>query len=361
MRKKRMTRTVILSITALLLCIILVLSNISLLNIPKSIDYKIDEVRATWSRGNGPTVDGVDIDYSYFSPIDNGAPTDKKYPIIVIMAGALEGLQEGFELVANVMPIWTTPDYQARFKEGGAYLFIARAPEEDWKYWDSSKLTPCLKAAIDDFCTQNPNADTERLHIIGWCLGGNGAINLAASYPNEFSSATIMCPDRAISKNEALALKNMPVWFMGSETDTYSSYKRTVLKSYKRLCAVSSRKDDIRITAYSSAPDVPLLEKIPFIFNHNLWNNLSMDMPTNEQEYPDMRTVDGNGKTIENSSAISWLDSKTIADGRDKSDARETNSFDYKLHFFFQETLKVFFKERLMKLMLNTFTLLGLI
>lgn len=356
---KKTVKKILIAFFAIFLCALLVLSNVSLLRIPNSIDYRIDDVRATWSRNVGPEINGIDIDYSYYSPIENGASTDKKYPLIIIMAGALEGLQEGFELVANVMPKWTTAEYQSRFENGNAFLFIARAPEEDWLYWDYSKLTPSLKAAIDGFCTQNPNVDTDRIHIIGWCLGGNGAINLATTYPNEFASATIMCPDRAINENEAQALKNMPVWFMGSETDTYSSYKNCILKSYNRLCEVSNRKSDVRLTSYSSAPDVPLLEWIPFIFNHNLWNNLASDMITNDPAYPDMKTIDGNGKEIDNSSAISWLNPLTIDDNREKSEARDTETFGAKVKFFFGESIKVFLKSRLMMLMLNTFTLLG--
>lgn len=356
---KKTIKRILIAFLALILCSLLVLSNISLLKIPSSIDYRIDEVRAMWSRGNGPEINGIDIDYSYYSPIENGADANKKYPLIIVMAGALEGLQEGFELVANAMPKWTTAEYQSRFENSGAYFFIARAPEEDWLYWDSSALIPALKASLDDFCSKNANIDMDRIHIIGWCLGGNGAINLAASYPEEFASATIMCPNRAITENEAESLKNMPVWFMGSQTDTYSSYKNCVLKSYNRLCAVSNRKNDIRLTSYSSAPDVPLLEWIPFIFNHNLWNNLANDMISTDPEYPDMKTIDGNGNEIDNHSAILWLDSITLADGRDKSEARDTDSFAAKVKFLFAENIKVFIKSRLMRLMLNAFTLLG--
>ena len=356
---KKIIKKIFLSIAAALICLVLVLSNISLLKIPRSTEYRIDEVRAMWSRGNGPEVNGYDIDYSYFSPVENGASAENKYPMIIIMAGALEGLQEGFELVANAMPTWTTAEYQSRFKTGGAYLFIARAPEENWLYWDSSKLIPSLKASIDDFCLKNPNVDAENINIIGWCLGGNGAINLASSYPDEFASVTVMCPDRAISKDEAQALKNMPVWFVGSETDTYSSYKGCILKSYNRLCEVSNRKEDIRLTSYGSAPDVPLLGWIPFIFNHNLWDNLACDMQSDNPEYTDVMTVDGNGNIIDNPSPLSWIDSCSISDGRENSEARETESLKYKISYFLNENVKITFKSGLMRLMLNTFTLLG--
>ncbi len=346
-------------LAALILCVVLILSNISLLKIPKSIDYKIDETRAMWSRDCGPSVNDIDIDYSYYSPVENGASTKNKYPLIIIMAGALEGLQEGFELVANAMPSWSTPEYQSRFKSGNAFLLIARAPEEDWLYWNSSKLTPALKAAIDDFCLYNPNVDTDRISIIGWCLGGSGAINLASSFPDEFASLTVMCPDRAITKNEAQALKNMPVWFFGSESDTYSSYKKYVYKSYELLCEATNRKDDIRLTSYSSAPDVTLLDSIPFIFNHNLWNSLATDLTPDETQYPDMETIDGNGNIIESPSSLSWIDSFEITDGRDESEARETESVNYKVSNFFNEKIKSGINACFMRFVLNTFTILG--
>ncbi|MBQ8015705.1 MAG: dienelactone hydrolase family protein [Clostridia bacterium] len=349
----------LITVSAIIICIILILSNISLLDIPRSIDYRVDEIRTAWLRDVGPVVNGTDIDYSYYSPVKNGASAEKKYPLIIIMAGALEGLQEGFELVANSLAAWSAEEYQSCFKDGGTYLFIARAPEEDWTYWDSSELTPSLKAAIDDFCIKNPNIDTNRIHIIGWCLGGNGAINLASSYPNEFASTTIMCPNRAITGSEAESMKNMPVWFFGSETDSYSNYKRTILKSYELLSETSNRKSDLRLTSYSSAPDVTLLDSIPFISNHNLWDNFVTDLQINETDYPDMKTIDGNGNTVVNPSAISWIDSFDITDGRETSKAADTSAFSYKAQKFFHETIKGGINSCFMRFTLNIFSILG--
>lgn len=82
-------------------------------------------------------------------------------------------------------------------------------------------------------------------------------------------------------------------------------------------------------------------------------------MVSNDPAYPDMKTVDGNGNTVENSSAISWLDSLTLSDGREDSESRDTESFGAKIKFFFGESIKIFFKARLMKLMLNTFVIFG--
>ncbi len=348
----------LLATVMLVLAVGFFLANISILRIPSSIDYKVDEIRAMWERDNGPVVNGIDIDYSYYSPVEHGAPADEKYPVVVVMAGALEGLQEGLDLVANMLASWSAPEYQERFENGGAYIYIARAPEEDWLYWDSPKLTPSLKASIDDFCKKHPSIDTEQIHVIGWCLGGDGAINLSTSYPNDFATTMIMCPSRGLNQSEAEALKNMPVWFMGSETDSYSSYEKCILDSYKLLVSVSNRKEDIRLTSCSSAPDVPLLGDKPFLYNHNLWANLSVDMETTDPEYTDLKTVDGNGKEVENLSAIGWVSSHNIADGREASSERETSSEEYK-RFNAWWNFRLSFKSGLMRLMLNSFEILG--
>ena len=94
-----------------------------------SISKGVDSLRTLWSRDNGPMVNGHDIDYSYYSPVANGKSANKKYPLVVIMAGALEGLVEGFELTANALASWTTDEYQSRFHNGAAFLLIGRAPE----------------------------------------------------------------------------------------------------------------------------------------------------------------------------------------------------------------------------------------
>ncbi len=333
--------------------VILILSNISLLKIPPSIDYKIDEIRTRWSRGCGPEVNGFDIDYSYFSPVENGADKNRKYPLIIVTAGLLNGIQEGFELIANAIAEWSTDEKQAKFNGGNAYLLIARAPEEKWRYWNCSLLTPALKAAIDDFCKANSeNINTDEIHLFGWCLGASGAINLSSTYPNDFATLSFLCPNRAVTEDEAAALKNMPIWITGAKSDTYSNYKKNVLKSYERITKASNRPEDIRFTSYDKAPDIFLLDRFHFIHNHGLWYNLLCDLKTEDPSFTDMQTLDGNNNIIEKPSAIAWLNSHNLSDQRKPSEARKVNQT-------LKEKYDVYIKERLVKLMLNVFVLHG--
>lgn len=354
------------------LCLVLVLSTVLPLTASAmSISEGTDMLRTLWSRGNGPIKDGFDIDYSYYSPVENGADASKKYPLVIIMAGALEGSAVGYELHANEMPKWTAEEFQQRFTNGAAYLFIARAPEEDDRYWDYIGLTPALKAAIDDFCEKNPNVDTERIYAIGWCLGGTGVINLAAAYPDDFAAIIIMSYSRSIMLTEALRLKNTPVWIMGGIADTYALYSKNIQPSFDILRSVSNRKDALRLTSYLKIPDVYLVPDMPFILGHDTWDNLAEDLHYEGEgsyaggKYYGEYTIDGNGKKIDDPYAISWLCSHTTAD-RPGSTANEGDNLKFikfieKLIINFNDNIKNPIRIKFMDFLLDIYRKMGLL
>lgn len=325
-----------------------------------SISEGTPALRTLWARDNGPEKDNCDIDYSYYSPIENGADKTKKYPLVVIMAGALEGLQEGFELEANSLASWTAEEFQSEFNNGAAFLIIGRAPEEDSLYWDSSKLVSPFKAAIDDFCEKNKeNIDMSRIYVIGWCLGGNGAMNLATNYPNFFAAAMIMCPNRAITVNEAKLLENMPVWVQGCKKDSYSNFYLYVQTTWNRISRYSKCKDKLRFTTYDEAPDVYLLQTYKFIENHNLWDNLAYDMHCSDDrfKYSGMETTDGNKNIIADPYAISWLTSQTNDNRSEPTDGGTPG----KVYKFFFEEIKTLIRSKYFELLLGYFAKKGLI
>lgn len=317
------------------------------------------QLRKQWSRDCGPKINGFEIDYSYFSPVENGASKDKKYPLVVVLAGALEGLKEGFELEANNIAKWSDRGHQKKFCNEGAFILVARAPEELNLCWDSSKLTAPLMKAIESFCEKHGSVDTNRLYIMGWCLGATGAVNLASTFPNKFAAAIVMCPNRPITKDEANSLKSTPLWIMGAKTDTYVFYPKNIFLSWKRLSSKSLVADDIRLTSYTHAPKVTLLGWIPFIFNHNLWDNVIDDMHSTEFKYKGHKTISGTKRPIEDPFAISWLSSKSTSDNRVFAQSRNESTRRYKLHRFFAEDTTNFLRWAMFNAMLKTFALLG--
>ena len=313
-----------------------------------SIDEGVDNLRTLWSRGNGPEVNGEDIDYSYYSPVENGASEEKSYPLVIIMAGALEGIIEGFELTANALASWTADEFQSKFHNGGAFLLIGRAPEEDKHYWDTSEITPSFKAAIDDFIKKNPCVDTNRIYTVGWCLGGTGSLNLATMYPDFFAAAMIMCPNRAVTEGEAMILKDKPVWFMGCKKDSYVSYENVMVKSWNNLKKASNDKTKIRFTTYEEAPGVTLADTFSFIQNHDVWTNVAYDMNSGRPEYKGEQTINGNGDVLSSPSVIEWLNSATLDKNADTSGSRPSDAY-----LFFYEKVIDAVRDFMMKVILN--------
>lgn len=265
----------------------------------------MDAIRAQWARGEGPVKDGYDIDYSYFSPVANGAPSDVNYPLVVILPGFGESSYEGEELKANDFPLWSSREYQQKFYNGGAYIIIARAPEESALNWDSALVIPALKAAIEDFCIKNSNIDVERIYVIGWSLGATGAIRLTANYDNFISAALIFSPIYAMSSSEANACRNKAVWLFGCKKDSIAIYDLYTKASWNQLLSNSNDYSKVRLTTTNTAPDTPML------LHHNTWNLALRDM-TDDGGCTGVNTIDGYGNVISNPSVIEWLSRQSL-------------------------------------------------
>ncbi|MGN1194666.1 MAG: dienelactone hydrolase family protein [Acutalibacteraceae bacterium] len=267
-----------------------------------SADSGLKALRAQFSRDKGPVKNGYAIDYSFFSPAAE-ENDDTKYPLVIIMAGAREGEYEGKELLANDYAMWSSEEYQSRFLvSGGGYILIARAPEENLLYWDSQTLVPSLKAAIDDFIVKHPNVDTNRIILIGWCLGAKGVVNQACAYPEFYSAAVMMVPNFVLSESQAEIMQDIPVWLHGCKKDSYSDYERCIAPTWSRLVSTASDKSKRLFTCYDEAVNTT------FFFNHNVWLQGSYDMHYTGNEYKGMKTVDANANEVSTQSGmISWL------------------------------------------------------
>ncbi|MDD6022128.1 MAG: hypothetical protein ACI4GA_01850 [Acutalibacteraceae bacterium] len=317
---------------SVLLCLAMLTSFLSLTVGAISADEGLSALRAQWSKGYGPNKGGYSIDYSYFSPKKGNADTTK-YPLCIFLAGAGEGKYDGKELTANSFPYWSADEYQAKFQNaGGAYLMLARAPEP--VYWDTAPASS-LKAAIDDFIEKNPNVDSERIYILGWCLGAVGAANIASKYPGFFAGAILMCMRHAITESEAENLKDTAVWLVHCKNDSYSLYNTYCVPSWRNLREHTSDLNKLRLTTCSSAPTAAAL------LNHNVWDYIVYDC-SKPAGCSDLNTVDGKGQTQNNVSAINWLSQWTNEKEEEESscscDCHSGNSF---VRFIWQ--IKVFF------------------
>lgn len=301
--KRSFKRTV-----SVLLCLVMLASVFSVAVSAMSVNEGMGALRSQWLRGAGPEVSGRSVDYSYYSP--KKSDSDKtKYPLCVFMAGAGEGGYEGEELIGNKFAYWSGEENQVKFQNaGGAYLLIARS--QDPVYWDMMPISS-LKAAIDDFAKKNPNVDTDRIYVIGWCLGAVGATKLITAYPDSFAGAVLVSNRTAISASDAAKIKNMSVWLVHCTTDSYSVYNLYCAPSWKNLKEQTADPNRLRLTTCTDAPDTGVL------LNHVLWNYLVYDC-TNGDEYENIKTVNGFGETEDNVKAISWISQWSLSDFDDE-------------------------------------------
>ena len=234
-------------LTAVLLC---VTTLIALCSIPTSAgvwhDEGLDMLRSQWQEGEGPSVLGFNIDYSYYVP-----ETDNPCPLMIFMGGAGNGTYEGKELEATSFPYWSSVEYQAMAENAdGMYLMILRSPLPF--YFDTCPLIPMFEA-IRDFVDTH-NVDKKRICLFGRCLGASGVNRLANAYPDYFSGACYMCPRTIISASDARAMKNMKVWILCSMLDSYSIFPFYTLPSWINEILFTKDRTNIRLTSCLTAP-----------------------------------------------------------------------------------------------------------
>lgn len=304
-------------VVSVIMCLVMLLSVSSVFASAMSVNEGMGALRSQWSRGAGPEVGGCSVDYSYYSPKKSESDTTK-YPLCVFMAGAGEGGYEGEELEGNRFAYWSGEENQVKFRNaGGSYLLIVRS--QDPIYWDTMPISP-LKAAIDDFAQKNPNVDTDRIYVIGWCLGAVGATRLITAYPNSFAGAVLNANRTTISSSEARDLKDMAIWLVHCTSDSYSMYNLYCSPTWKNLKSQTSNPAKIRLTTCEDAPDTGVL------LNHVVWNYIVYDCQ-DAAGCVGLKTIDGYGNEDKTPTAISWLSQWSM---NDKSES--TNSCSCQCH-----------------------------
>ncbi len=273
-------------LTAVLLC---VTTLIALCSIPTSAgvwhDEGLDMLRSQWQEGEGPSVLGFNIDYSYYVP-----ETDNPCPLMIFMGGAGNGTYEGKELEATSFPYWSSVEYQAMAENAdGMYLMILRSPLPF--YFDTCPLVPMYEA-IRDFVDTH-NVDKKRICLFGRCLGASGVNRLANAYPDYFSGACYMCPRTVISASDARAMKNMKVWILCSMLDSYSIFPFYTLPSWFNEILFTKDRTNIRLTNCLTAPRGGgfLNHEVYWLMDENFSGSIL-------NSYTGLFTIDGNGKNI---------------------------------------------------------------
>lgn len=260
--------------------------------------------------GTGPETEGYAIDYVYFSPVKENDST--KYPLVVWLHGMGNGSYPGKQIEGCDIEMWTTAEYQSRFTNGGAYVFVPRSLEEKNLYWDNSLIYP-LRAAIDSFIELNSeNIDTSRIYIGGYSMGGKMTLKMAVAYPEMFAAAFPVCPAWVPGTQATAKLADMPVWLTSGTADPLVNYFTSVMPAWKNITATTNIPESCR---FSTMTVVSYPNGIPTLSAHHSWYAVNYDMFSSKNgRYPTMKTVDANGDKVTLSypdGMISWLSAFT--------------------------------------------------
>lgn len=292
----------------LLLCLLMMLSSLTFCS--SAISVEAEKLNRRFKFGQGPVTEGYAIDYRYYSPVKKN--DTKKYPLVIWLHGMMNGKSEGEQLNFSEISLWTSKDFQKRFKgTKGAFIMVPRSLEEEGLYWSDELIYP-LRRAIDKFIAKNKkNIDVNRIYIGGYSMGGKMTLKMAVAYPEMFAAIFPVCPAWVPGEKAAAQLKNTPMWLTSGVPDPLANYFGFVTPTWKTIVEASNKPEKLR---FSSLDIVCYPNGQPIISAHESWHAVMNDMFTTEGEkYPYMTTVDGNGKEITleyPKGMINWLSSQ---------------------------------------------------
>lgn len=191
------------------------------------------------------------LDYVYFTP-EGASETDTKYPLVVFLHGNSSGTEPRKQLNSYNFPIWSSDEYQARFKDtNGAFLLLPRSNEADNSWYPHSSTV--LKKTIDYFISVNKDSiDTSRIYIMGLSAGGSMVNFMTGYYPGFFAASIPMCAIYQPTATEIEQSKDLSVWIFCSDDDYYASANTASSNvTFKSLSIISNHPENIRMTNLS--------------------------------------------------------------------------------------------------------------
>ncbi len=318
----------------------------SLAKEPLPLDAGLDKLCEQFEKGQGPETEGYAIDYRYFSPVKENDST--KYPLVVWLHGMGDGEYDGKQVTEQEAALWSSAEYQSRFKEtDGAFIIAPRSLEEKELYWSDSLIYP-LRAALDDFIALNKdNIDVSRIYVGGYSMGGKMTLKMAVAYPEFFAAAFPICPAWVPDEEAAACLKNMPVWLTSGKLDPLVNYHSMVLPTWRNLLSQTNVPELCRLSSQSitARPN-----GTPILSAHFSWIAVNNDMFSYKNgDYPFMKTVDGLGNEVNLTypdGMISWISSfSSDYDGTPATDSGNAEATNESAHLTFLEVLKVWLNE----------------
>ncbi len=174
------------------------------------------------------------MNYQLFVPDEYEANQNMEWPIILFLHGNKKR-GDNIHLLDDYGLNWT-----AERKQDFKFIVVTpQCPESSsWPFEREAVLT-LLDEIISTY-----RVDRERVYLVGFSMGGNGAWDLAAFAPERF--AAVVPISGWFDTEKALLLKDIPIWaFHGEDDDVVS-----IQGSEDMVAALKGVDGDIKFTSY---------------------------------------------------------------------------------------------------------------
>lgn len=142
------------------------------------------------------------------------------------------------------------------------------APQNPGGSWNPQKVM-----ALVDWLGQQHDIDRNRIYVLGMSLGGFGAIDMAATYPDKIAAAIGMCGGATVSNLEGL--DEIPLWIIHGTADRAVAVSQSdkVVNAIKRVDPFTQRLIYDRVPGMNHSQPARMFykpETYKWLFSHSL-------------------------------------------------------------------------------------------
>ncbi len=142
------------------------------------------------------------------------------------------------------------------------------APQNPGGSWNPAKIMNILKWVEDWY-----NVDYDRIYVLGMSLGGYGAIDFAATYPDDIAAAMALCGGGTV--RDLSTLNDVPLWIVHGTADRAVSVQQSdkVVQAMKKADGSTPRLIYDRIPGMNHSQPARLFylqETYDWLLSHSL-------------------------------------------------------------------------------------------
>lgn len=175
-------------------------SFISAILILATVTFGLNAQKLTPHRGDVPDA----YNFWLYTPDPTPENEEEPKPVVVFLHGA--------SLCGNNLDRvrrYGTIDAIEKGRELDAYVI---APQNPGGAWNPERVMK-----IVDWVGDNHNIDYGRIYVMGMSLGGYGAIDMAATYPDQIAAAMALCGGGTVK--DVSGLNDVPLWIVHGTAD----------------------------------------------------------------------------------------------------------------------------------------------